>query len=167
MALQFVSLQNKMTHPLLVCKAFHNLENSFISHKGFQFLTSLYEEKSTQLYHKIARWPITSWKCPFWLLFFFSGYCCPNSILLQLPGLLELEIYHVHLVIKCELTKKKVNEKKFFFLEKGSHVVQGWPKMVMTLKQLTLMPGTEIKLTFVQAVWASSKKIKHPSPSCF
>lgn len=43
-------------------------------------------------------------------------------------------------------------KKNFFFLEKGSHVVLGWPKMVMTLKQLTLMPGTEIKLTFVQAV---------------
>lgn len=112
-----VSLQNKMTHLLLVCKAFHNLENSFISHKGFQFLTSLYEEKSTQLYHKIARWPITSWKCPFWFLFFFSGYCFPNSILLQLPGLLELEIYHVHLVIKCELTKKS-KWKKIFFLGK-------------------------------------------------
>lgn len=58
--------------------------------------------------------------------------------------------------------KKKVNEKKFFFLEKGSHVVQGWPKMVMTLKQLTLVPGTEIKLTFVQVVWASSKKNQTP-----
>lgn len=43
-------------------------------------------------------------------------------------------------------------KKNFFFLEKGSHVVQGWPKMVMTLKQLTLMPSTEIKLTFVQVV---------------